>query len=168
MATVKFLGEDVQLKGNFPQIGDTVADFQLTQSDLKEFSLKEHKGKRKILSIFPSLDTGLCAASIIKFNQEAAKLENTIILCISADLPFAHSRFCTTNHIATNNVMGLSTFRNPSFSENLGVLVTTGPIRGLTARSVIVLDENDKVIFSQLTPETSQEIDFEGVFDALK
>lgn len=164
--SVKLKGNDVTVSGEFLQAGQQAKAFTLVAKDLSEVTLENYKGKRKILNIFPSVDTGVCAASVRKFNQLANDLNNTVVLCISADLPFAQARFCGAEGL--DNVVTLSAFRNPEFAQNYGVAMTSGPLKGLTARSVVVLDENDKVIYSQLVPEITEEPDYDKALDALK
>ncbi|EBO3464150.1 thiol peroxidase, partial [Salmonella enterica subsp. enterica serovar Senftenberg] len=129
-------------------------------------SLSQYAGKRKVLNIFPSIDTGVCAASVRKFNQLATEVENTVVLCVSADLPFAQSRFCGAEGLS--NVITLSTLRNNEFLKNYGVEIVDGPLKGLAARAVIVLDENDNVIFSQLVDEITHEPDYDAALNVLK
>lgn len=149
----------MHVKGNFPQIGDQAKDFTLVKSDLSELALSSLQGKKVILNIFPSLDTAVCAMSVRKFNELAAQMDNTVVLAISKDLPFAHGRFCTTEGI--QNVTGLSAFRNSSFSDDYGVNMTDGPLAGLFARAVVIIDEKGKVKYTELVPEISQEPDYE-------
>ncbi|MBJ5871509.1 thiol peroxidase, partial [Salmonella enterica subsp. enterica serovar Derby] len=134
--------------------------------DLSDVSLSQYAGKRKVLNIFPSIDTGVCAASVRKFNQLATEVENTVVLCVSADLPFAQSRFCGAEGLS--NVITLSTLRNNEFLKNYGVEIVDGPLKGLAARAVIVLDENDNVIFSQLVDEITHEPDYDAALNVLK
>ncbi len=164
--TVKFKGNDISVKGSFLQPGDAAKAFTLVANDLSEATLETYKGKRKVLNIFPSIDTGVCAASVRKFNQLANDMENTVVLCISGDLPFAQARFCGAEGL--NNVVGLSVFRSPEFSQDYGVAIASGPLKGLTARSVVVLDESDKVIYSQLVAETTEEPDYDKALASLK
>lgn len=159
MKTVSFKGKSVHVKGNFPQIGDQAKDFTLVKSDLSELALSSLQGKKVILNIFPSLDTAVCAMSVRKFNELAAQMDNTVVLAISKDLPFAHGRFCTTEGI--QNVTGLSAFRNSSFGDDYGVNMTDGPLAGLFARAVVIIDEKGKVKYTELVPEISQEPDYE-------
>lgn len=166
MTTVTFKGKPVEVKGHFPQKGETAKDFTLVKSDLSEFSLHELKGKKVILNIFPSLDTSVCAMSVRKFNELAAQAANTAILAISKDLPFAHARFCTTEGI--QNVTGLSAFRNTDFEENYGVAIANGPLAGLLARAVIILNEQGQVIYTELVSEITTEPDYEKALSALK
>ena len=159
MSTVTLKGNPVEIKGHFPKTGDTATAFTLVKSDLSELSLNSLKGKKVVLSIFPSLDTAVCAMSVRKFNDLASKMDNTVVLAISKDLPFAHARFCTTEGI--ENVIGLSAFRNSTFAEDYGVALVNGPLAGLFARAVIILDEQGKVIYTELVPEITQEPNYE-------
>ena len=136
MTQVTMMGNPIEVSGNFPKKGEKVTSLTLTNKELADITLDAYAGKRKVLNIFPSIDTGVCATSVRKFNQQAANLKNAVVLCISADLPFAQARFCGAEGI--ENVETLSTFRHKEVHENLGVYITTGPIAGLTARSVIV------------------------------
>ena len=165
MNSIKFKGTPVNLCGEFIKVGAAAPDFTLTGSDLSDVTLKSHTGKRIVLNIFPSLDTAVCAASVRKFNSMAAKIENTVVLAISKDLPFAHGRFCTTEGI--ENVTPLSAFRNCTFGEDYGVEMADGPLAGLFARSVIVLDENGKIVHTQLVPEITTEPDYDAALKAL-
>ncbi|CAM3496805.1 thiol peroxidase [Xenorhabdus nematophila] len=164
--TVKFQGSDITVNGDFPQAGQKAKAFTLVAKDLADVTLSQYAGKRKVLNIFPSIDTGVCATSVRKFNQLASELDNTIVLCISADLPFAQSRFCGSEGLS--NVVTLSTLRGGEFLENYGVAISEGPLSGLTARAVIVLDENDQVIYSQLVGEITDEPNYDNALSALK
>lgn len=166
MASVTLGGNPVTVNGNFPKPGDTVPDFTLTGGDLKEVSLKDFAGKKKVLNIVPSLDTPTCQTSTRTFNQKASGLENAVVLVVSADLPFASKRFCTTEGL--NNVVSLSTFRSRDFSSKYGVDIGDGPLKGLNARAVIVLDENNKVLHSELVPEIKNEPQYDAALAALK
>ncbi|WP_329905260.1 thiol peroxidase [Porphyromonas pogonae] len=167
MAQVKFKNEiDVHTNGNLPAVGSMAPDFTGVKIDLSELSLKDLKGKRVVLNIFPSVDTGVCAASVRHFNEEASKLENTIVLCISKDLPFAHARFCGAEGL--ENVTPLSAFRCDCFEKEYGMLMTDGPLKGLLARSVVVVDTEGKVIYTELVPEITNEPDYEAAIKALK
>lgn len=165
MNTVTLGGNKINLKGSFPAAGGTAKDFTMVKTDLSDMSLSSLKGKKVVLNIFPSLDTAVCAASVRKFNSMAAKMENTVVLAISKDLPFAHGRFCTTEGI--ENVTPLSAFRNCTFGEDYGVEMADGPLAGLFARSVIVLDENGKIVHTQLVPEITTEPDYDAALKAL-
>lgn len=167
MSKTAFKGSAVNLAGEFIKKGITAPEFTLTKGDLSTFKLSETKGKFVILNIFPSLDTGVCATSVRKFNQMAAKMSNTIVLAISKDLPFAQGRFCTTEGI--ENVIPLSDFRNPSnFETRYGVLITDGPLSGLLARSVVVINPEGEIVYTELVPEITQEPDYEAALNAIK
>ena len=164
MAEITLKGNKIHTIGNLPNIGEKAPDFVLVGKNLNNQSLKDFSGK-KVLSIFPSLDTDVCAASVRKFNQETSKLSNTSVLCISCDLPFAHKRFCETENI--ENVHSLSVMRDKDFAKDYGVLITDGPLEGLCARALIVLDENNHVIYKELVPEIAQEPNYQKVLEAL-
>lgn len=163
---VHFQGNPVAVAGQFPQPGEQAKPFSLVAKNLANLSLSEYAGKRKVLNIFPSVDTGVCATSVRKFNQLASELKNTVVLCISADLPFAQSRFCGADNL--NNVVTLSTLRGAEFKQDYGVEIADGALQGLTARAVVVLDEHDKVIYSQLVDEITNEPDYDAALSALK
>lgn len=165
MTTVTLGGNPIDVAGKFPQPGDSAPPFSLVAGDLSDATLKTYAGKRKLLNIVPSLDTAVCATSTRKFNEEAGKLANTVVLVISADLPFAAGRFCATEGL--KNVAHLSTMRGREFMKNYGVEITSGPLAGVTARAVVVLDENDKVIYSQMVPEIKTEPDYAAALKAL-
>lgn len=165
MTTVTLAGNPIEILGNFPTVGDKIDNFSLVATDLSSVNLADFDGKRKILNIFPSVDTGICATSVRVFNEQAAKLDNTVVLCISADLPFAHARFCGAEGI--ESVKSLSTFRTPALLEQLGVAISTGPLANLSARAVIVLDEQNTVLHSQLVPEIKQEPDYQAALAVL-
>lgn len=165
MSTVTLDGNPIEVSGKFPQNGDTAPALNLTNSGLEEVSLDNWAGKRKILNIIPSIDTGVCAASTRKFNEKAGALDNTVVLVISADLPFAAARFCGAEDL--ENVITLSTFRNPGFQKDYGVAMQDGPLAGLCSRSVVVLDEDNKVIHSQLVSEIKDEPDYEAALKVL-
>ncbi|EFV40912.1 MAG: thiol peroxidase [Hafnia paralvei] len=164
--TVHFQGNPVHVAGQLPQAGDKAKPFKLVAKDLSDVDLASLAGKRKILNIFPSIDTGVCAASVRKFNQLASQTENAVVLCISADLPFAQSRFCGAEGL--NNVITLSTLRGGDFKHDYGVAISDGPLAGLTARAVVVLDSHDNVVYSQLVNEITEEPDYDAALAALK
>lgn len=166
MATTKFKGQPVKLIGEFIQVGKVAPDFQLVNTDLSTFSLKDIKDKNIILNIFPSLDTNVCATSVRKFNQLAAGLRDTVVLAISKDLPFAHARFCSIEGI--ENVIPLSDFRYSDFDESYGVRMADGPLAGLLARAVVVIGKDGKVTYTELVPEITQEPDYDKALAALK
>ncbi|EEX49650.1 thiol peroxidase [Pasteurella dagmatis] len=165
MSKITLAGTPIEVLGTFPQVGDVVADFTTVNSSLEDVTLATFSGKRKILNIFPSIDTGICATSVRKFNEQAANLDNTAVLCVSADLPFAQARFCGAEGI--ENVSVSSTFRNKEVHKQLGVDIVEGPLAGLTARAVIVLDENNRVLHSELVPEIKQEPNYEVALSVL-
>lgn len=165
MSTVTLGGNIIQLGGRFPQIGDTAPDFALVGTDLSDQTLKNFAGKRKLLNIVPSLDTPTCAASTRKFNVQASALPNTVVLVISADLPFAMKRFCETEGL--KNVVSLSLMRGREFLENYGVAIKDGPLAGLAARAVVVLDENNKVTYTELVAEIKEEPNYSAALAAL-
>ena len=165
MATITLKGNPVHSSGNLPAKGTKAPDFTLVKSDLSHLSLKELEGKKVILNIFPSLDPGICATSVRKFNQLAAGRENTVVLAISKDLPFAHGRFCTTEGIT--NVVTLSGFRDTGFGKAYGVDLIDGPMAGLYARSVVVVDGKGNVVYTEQVPEIGQEPDYDSALAAL-
>lgn len=166
MANVTLGGNPVTVGGILPKKGDIAPDFMLTAKDLKDVGLKDFAGKRKVLNIVPSLDTPTCAKSTKKFNEKAGTMTNTVVLVVSADLPFAAGRFCSAEGI--DNVTTLSTMRGGDFKRKYGVDIESGPLKGVTARAVVVLDENNKVLHSELVPEIKQEPNYDAVFAALK
>lgn len=166
MNKITLAGNPIDVAGIFPKAGDNVGNFVLVNNGLADVALADFAGKRKVLNIFPSIDTGICATSVRKFNQEVSNLVNTVVLCISADLPFAQGRFCGAEGI--ESAVTLSTFRNKAVHTQLGVDVVTGPLAALTARAVIVLDENNNVLHSELVPEIKQEPNYEAALAVLK
>ncbi len=166
MANVTLGGNPITVAGDFPQKGQSAPDFKLVGKDLKDVSLTDFAGKRKVLNIVPSLDTAICATSARKFNEKAAGLGNTVVITISADLPFAMGRFCTTEGI--ENVVPLSIMRGREFLKSYGVEITDGPLAGVAARAVVVLDESNKVLHAQLVPEIKTEPDYDAALAALK
>ncbi|HTT38380.1 MAG TPA: thiol peroxidase [Burkholderiales bacterium] len=166
MATVTLKGNPVTVGGTLPARGQVVPDFALTNKELKDLTLAEFAGKRKVLNIVPSLDTPTCQKSTRAFNEKASGMNNAVVLVISADLPFAMSRFCGAEGL--NNVTTLSTFRNHAFHSKYGVDIADGPLKGLTARAVVVLDENNRVLHSELVPEIANEPNYDAALSALK
>jgi thiol peroxidase len=166
MATVTSKGKPIEVAGSLPRKGDTAPGFTLVGNDLNDASLADFSGKRKVLNIVLSLDTGVCATSTRKFNEQAASLDNTVVLVVSSDLPFASSRFCSTEGLS--NVVALSTLRGREFMKDYGVEIASGPLVGLCARAVVVLDENDEVLHSELVSETGNEPDYAAALAALK
>lgn len=165
MATITFKGNPVNTIGELPAKGSQAPDFDLVKTDLSDLNLEALKGMKTVLNIFPSLDTAVCAASVRRFNAEAAKLPNLKVVCISKDLPFAHKRFCTTEGI--ENVISASEFRSNNFGKSYGVMMTDGPLRGLMARAVVILDESGNVAYSELVPEIAQEPDYDTALKAI-
>lgn len=163
--TITLRGTPIRVDGDLPAVGAKAPDFKLTSGALAEVSLKDFAGKRKVFNIYPSIDTPTCATSTRKFNEAAGKLANTVVLCVSGDLPFAAKRFCDMEGLA--NVSHLSTFRNPEFAKAWGVAFAEGPLLGLTVRAVVVVDENDKVIHAEMVPEIAQEPNYEAALKAL-
>ncbi|ALC05487.1 putative thiol peroxidase [Corynebacterium deserti GIMN1.010] len=165
MAKTHFKGTETDTSGNLPQVGDTLADFTLVTTDLSEVSSADVKGRNVVLNIFPSVDTDVCAASVRKFNEEAAALDNTTVICVSKDLPFALGRFCSAEGI--ENVTAASAFRS-SFGEDNGLVLEGSPLKGLLARTVIVVDADGKVVYTQLVDEITTEPDYEAALASLK
>jgi len=166
MAQVTRRGSPVQISGELPKVGSKAPAFKLVGGDLSDVTLETFAGKRKVLNIFPSVDTPTCATSVRKFNAQANDLNNAVVLCISADLPFAQARFCGAEGL--ENVKNLSTMRGAEFLENYGVAIADGPMVGLTTRAVVVLDENNTVLHSELVPEIGQEPNYEAALAVLK
>ncbi len=165
MSIVTLGGTPVTVSGQFPAVGSTAPEFTLVAKDLSDVSLSSFK-KRKVLNIFPSVDTEVCAKSVRQFNQSASKIENTVVLCISADLPFAQGRFCGAEGL--EDVVTLSTMRGREFLTAYGVNLTSGPLAGLAARAVIVLDTDNKVLHSELVSEIKNEPNYEAAIESLK
>lgn len=155
MATTKFKGSDVHTNGELPVLGSQAPEFTLVGSGLQEIHLNDYKGKKVVLNIFPSLDTATCATSVRKFNEWVSKKENTVVICVSKDLPFAQSRFCGAEGL--NNVITASDFRYNSFASDYGILLRDGPLKGLMSRSVVAIDENGKVLYTELVSEITNE-----------
>jgi thioredoxin-dependent peroxiredoxin len=166
MASVTLGGNIVHTIGELPEKGQSASDFHLVKGDLGVASLSDFIGSRLILNIFPSVDTGTCAASVREFNKLASEMENTKVLCISRDLPFAQNRFCGAEGL--ENVVNLSDFRDGDFGKDYGLEIQDGPLKGLLARAVVVLDENRKVIYTELVPEIKNEPDYTAALGALK
>jgi thiol peroxidase len=164
MATITFQGKPLHTCGELPAIGSTAPAFSLVSRALVDVTLATYAGKRKVLNIVPSLDTPTCAASTRKFNQKASHLDNTVVLVVSADLPFAQSRFCESEGL--KDVIPLSTFRS-SFANDYGVNIVDTFLAGLTARAIVVIDEHDKVIYTQLVNEVANEPDYESALALL-
>jgi len=165
MAKITLKGTPIDTIGDLPKIGEKAPGFTLTKRDLSETSIEDFKGKRIVLNIFPSIDTQVCATSVRRFNVEASKLENSVVLCVSADLPFAHERFCGAEGI--EDVLSLSCFRSEKFGKDYGVKITSGPLTGLLSRAVVILDESGKVVYTEQIPEITQEPNYEAALAAL-
>ncbi|AHF11976.1 lipid hydroperoxide peroxidase [Barnesiella viscericola DSM 18177] len=166
METTAFKGTPVHTCGHLPHTGSQAPRFTLTRGDLTELRSEELKGRRIVLNIFPSLDTAVCATSVRKFNQLAASLDNTTVVAVSKDLPFAQSRFCTTEGI--ENLIAASAFRSPEFAREYGVEMVNGPLAGLLARAVVIIDGTGRIIYTELVPEITHEPNYEAALKALK
>ena len=166
MATFTIGGNPTNTIGELPGVGEKAPDFLLTKTDLTDISLKDVAGKKVVLNIFPSVDTAVCSASVRRFNTDISRFPNTVVLCASLDLPFTHSRFCESEGI--KDVIPVTELRNRAFGDRYGVRIIDGPLAGLLARAVVVIDENKTVIYSKLVPELKSEPAYEAVFDVLK
>ncbi|MGW2216973.1 thiol peroxidase [Nonomuraea sp. NPDC001684] len=166
MSDVTFKGNPITVGGAFPKPGDAAPAFKLVGTDLSDRTLADFAGKTKVLNIFPSVDTGVCAASVRRFNQVASEHPDAVVLCVSADLPFAQNRFCGAEGL--DKVTMLSLMRGREFLTDYGVAQESGPLAGLAARAVVVIDADDNVVYSELVPEITQEPDYEGALSALK
>ncbi|MGH8617463.1 MAG: thiol peroxidase [Burkholderiales bacterium] len=166
MANVTLAGNPITVAGSLPAVGAAAPDFTLTAKDLSDVSLAAYAGKKKVLNIVPSLDTPVCQTSTRKFNEQAGSLPNTVVLIVSGDLPFAMKRFCEAEGLA--NVVTLSTFRGHDFHGKYGVDIQSGPLKGLTSRAVVVLDENNKVKYTELVSEIKNEPNYAAALAALK
>ncbi|MCT4590982.1 MAG: thiol peroxidase [Carboxylicivirga sp.] len=165
MAKITFKGSPVSTAGDLPRVGAEAPEFSLVKTDLSEVSLADFKGKKLVLNIFPSVDTGVCAASVRRFNAEASKQDNTVVLCVSRDLPFAHARFCGAEGL--EDVVSASEYKDEVFSQNYGVKMTDGPLAGLLSRAVVVIDEDGKVKHSEQVDDIVNEPDYEAALKAL-
>ena len=163
---VTLAGKPIRVEGTFPKVGDKAALFSLVGKDLKDVTLTDFTSKKKVLNIVPSLDTPVCAISTRKFNEKASSMDNAVVLIISADLPFAMGRFCDAEGL--DKVVTLSTMRGGEFMKNYGVAITDGPLSGITARAVVILDENNTVIYAELVPEIKDEPNYDAALAALK
>ncbi len=165
MATVTLKGNAIETSGNLPPIGTKAPEFKLTATDLSTKSLGDFAGHKVVLNIFPSIDTGTCAASVRQFNQEASELDNTKVLCISHDLPFAHARFCGAEGL--NDVISLSDYKDGSFGKSYGVNFINGPLVALLSRSVVVIDEDGVIKYTEQVGETAEEPNYKAALEAL-
>lgn len=165
MANITLQGNEIHTSGNLPELGTVAPDFTLVAEDLSEKTLSDFAGKKVVLNIFPSIDTGVCAASARKFNEEASALDNTVVVNVSKDLPFALGRFCASEGL--QNVMNLSDYRG-NFGENYGLTIADSPLKGLLSRAVVVLDENGTVKYTEQVPEIAQEPNYAAALEAVK
>ena len=165
MAQVTLKGNPIETNGALPAKGEKAPDFRLVGGDLSDVTLASFQGKRKVLNIVPSLDTAVCATSARKFNERAASIADAVVLVVSADLPFAQKRFCTTEGL--DNVTPLSMMRSKAFAKDYGALMTNGPLEGICARAVVVVDENDTVVHTELVGEIGEEPDYDAALSAL-
>ncbi len=165
MASITLKGSAINTNGDLPAVGSSAPAFKLTTKDLADVGLDAYAGKKKLLNIVPSLDTDVCATSTRKFNESASAHADTVVLVVSADLPFAAGRFCTTEGL--DNVIALSMMRSRNFAKDYGVLIENGPLAGITARAVIVLDADNKVLYAELVPDIVQEPNYEAALKAL-
>lgn len=165
MATVTLKGNEIKTSGNLPEVGTKAPDFRLTATDLSTKSLSDFTGSKLVLNIFPSVDTGTCAQSVREFNREASELKNTKVLCISKDLPFAHARFCGAEGL--ENVISLSDFKTGNFGKDYGVDFINGPLEGLLSRSIVVLDENGTVKYTEQVSEITNEPNYKAALESL-
>lgn len=166
MAEITLMGKKINTNGELPKVGDAAPDFSLVNAKLNNITLENYKAKKKLLNIVPSLDTGVCATSTKKFNDAAKEKNDVAFITVSADLPFAMQRFCKAE--GANNVVTLSMMRSRKFAKDYGVLIEDGPLAGITARAVVVIDEDNNVIHSELVPEISQEPDYDAALAVLK
>lgn len=166
MTKITFKGNSVNTIGELPKVGDKAPDFLLTKTDLSDISLKDVSGKKVIFNIFPSIDTPVCSTSVRRFNEKISKFNNAVVICASLDLPFAHARFCETEGL--NNVIAVSEMRNREFGSNYGVRMLDGPLAGLLARAIVVIDESSKVIYTELVREITEEPDYDKALNMLK
>ncbi len=165
MTKITLKGNPINTVGSLPSAGALAPGFILTKTDLSDVTLADFKGKKLILNIFPSLDTSVCATSVRRFNAEAEKLDNTVVLCVSRDLPFAHNRFCTVEGL--KNVIPLSELRNNDFGKDYGVSITDGPMEGLFSRAIVVINQAGEIVYTEQVPEIAQEPDYEKALNSL-
>ena len=165
MANITLGGKPCHTSGELPAVGATAPNFRLVTADLEDVTLETYKGKTKVLNIVPSLDTAVCAVSARKFNEKAASIRDAVVLVVSADLPFAMKRFCATEGLL--NVLPLSMMRGRNFAKEYGTLITDGPLEGISARAVVVIDANDKVVYTQLVPEIGEEPNYDAALAAI-
>lgn len=166
MGSITYVGKIIRTIGSLPPVGSQAPAFTVTKTDLSNFTLNDCLGRKTILSIFPSLDTPTCAMAMVRFNRIAELVENVLVVCISADLPFAQQRFCAAKQV--NTVIPVSTFRNPEFGETYGVTMTEGPFQGLLSRAIVLLNEKGKVIYTEQVTELTDEPNYDAVLAALR
>ena len=166
MAKITFKGSPFNTAGSLPKVGSAAPDFKVVKTDITPMSLSDFKGKKVVLNIFPSIDTAVCAASVRRFNVEASKLNNTAVLCISKDLPFAQKRFCAAEGL--DNVIPGSEYRDSNFSDAYGVRIVDGPLEGLFSRAIVIVNEKGMVAYTEQVPEIAQEPDYDKALAALK
>lgn len=166
MAVITLKGKELKTIGALPKIGSQAPDFTVTKTDLSEFKLKDCLGKKTVISMFPSIDTPTCSAAMLQFNEKAAALKHVNVLCVSADLPFALTRFCNAGSLT--NIIPTSTFRHPEFGIKYGATIKEGALSGLLSRAIVIIDEKGKVIYTQQVPELSHEPDYAAILDAVK
>jgi len=165
MAKITLKGNEIDTVGSLPEVGTKAPEFTAVGTDLSEVRLSNYAGKSVVLNIFPSIDTGVCAASTRRFNSEAGKTDNTVVLCVSADLPFAHGRFCEAEGL--KDVVPVSVFRSDDFGTSYGQTISNGPLAGLLARAVVVIDEKGNVKYTEQVPEITQEPDYDSALKAI-
>lgn len=165
MATITLKGNPIHTSGDLPHVGQAAPDFTLTKTDLSEIKLTDFKGKQVILNIFPSIDTPTCATSVRKFNQEASTLSDVVVLCVSMDLPFAQSRFCGAEGL--DKVVPVSGFRHPEFGQRYGISIVDGPLKGLFARTIVVINAQGQVAYTELVSEVANEPDYAEALKAI-
>ncbi|MEH0156282.1 thiol peroxidase [Limibacter armeniacum] len=166
MARITFKGNEIHTAGTLPEVGSIAPNFKLTKTDLSETSLQDYEGKKVVLNIFPSIDTGICAASTRSFNEKISGVDNAVVICVSKDLPFAHKRFCEAEGL--DRVVPTSQFKDHAFEKDYGLTITDGPLAGLLSRAVVVIDENGKVVYTEQVPEIAQEPNYDAALDAVK
>lgn len=165
MAQITLKGNPIETKGSLPKVNSKAPNFSLTAVDLSTKTLVDFSGKNIVLNIFPSVDTGVCATSVREFNKKASSIDNTVVLCISKDLPFAFSRFCAAEGI--ENVVTLSDFKSDDFGSNYGVTITTGPLAGLLSRAIVVINTDGEIVYTEQVPEIGQEPDYQNALNAI-
>ncbi|PWJ44840.1 thiol peroxidase [Sediminitomix flava] len=166
MATITLKGNKIHTEGSLPELGIKAPSFRLTKTDLTDVSLEDFRGQRIILNIFPSIDTSVCAASTRAFNERASQLENTVVLCVSKDLPFAHKRFCEGEGL--ENVIATSQYKDPEFEQNYAVNIIDGPLAGLFSRAIVVINADGNIVYTEQVPEIAQEPDYDKAIEALE